>query len=393
MPPKSGSRATAGGKTLQKDKQKVIEDKTFGMKNKNKSKKVEKYVQQLEHNITQGARKRMDGEIPVKQKKKEEQKMKEELAQLFKPVQVTTQKVAAGVDPKSVLCVFFKSGQCTKGKNCKFSHDLDIERKTEKIDLYTDVRGEDDERLRDTMDTWDQEKLETVVASKDHMHGQRCKSDIVCRHFLEAIERRQYGWFWECPNGGEKCQYRHALPAGYILKTEKKEIEDEKEEITFEEFLEIERHKLPGPLTPITEASFNAWKQERKRRQEQEELELQKKKETDYKSGVHRSITGRDLFVFQPELFIDDEAAMGEYQYENGTEQDHLDNETEYREDSFEVESYSSGSSESLENSSFNETNDPLASGHLKNTNLQDDVVFDESLFNEEDLDQLNIDD
>lgn len=38
------------------------------------------------------------------------------------------------VDPKSVLCAFYKQGQCTKGAKCKFSHDLLIERKV-KISL------------------------------------------------------------------------------------------------------------------------------------------------------------------------------------------------------------------------------------------------------------------
>lgn len=37
----------------------------------------------------------------------------------------------------------------------------------------------------------------------------------------DAVEKRTYGWFWECPNGGDKCQYRHALPEGYVLKRDK----------------------------------------------------------------------------------------------------------------------------------------------------------------------------
>ena len=37
-----------------------------------------------------------------------------------------------GADPKSVVCAFFKQGQCTKGDKCKFSHDLTLERKCEK---------------------------------------------------------------------------------------------------------------------------------------------------------------------------------------------------------------------------------------------------------------------
>jgi hypothetical protein len=60
---------------------------------------------------------------------------------LFKPVQVP-QKVPFGTDPKTVLCQYFKSGNCERGAKCKFSHDLNIGRKVEKKDLYTDDRAE-----------------------------------------------------------------------------------------------------------------------------------------------------------------------------------------------------------------------------------------------------------
>lgn len=70
-----------------------------------------------------------------------EQKKKEELAELFKPVQ-TVQKVAFGVDPKTVLCIHFKAGNCERGAKCKFSHDLNVGRKVEKKNLYTDNREE-----------------------------------------------------------------------------------------------------------------------------------------------------------------------------------------------------------------------------------------------------------
>jgi hypothetical protein len=45
-----------------------------------------------------------------------------------------------GVDPKSVVCEFFRHGRCEKGFKCKYSHDLSVERKTAKIDLFTDQR-------------------------------------------------------------------------------------------------------------------------------------------------------------------------------------------------------------------------------------------------------------
>jgi hypothetical protein len=56
------------------------------------------------------------------QKEKEKaaaEQAKKEAAELFKPVQV--QKVPFGVDPKTVLCQFFKAGNCEKGE----LHDVD----------------------------------------------------------------------------------------------------------------------------------------------------------------------------------------------------------------------------------------------------------------------------
>lgn len=46
-----------------------------------------------------------------------------------------------GVDPKSIVCEYFRHGQCTKGFKCKFSHDLSVERKTHKADVFTDRWG------------------------------------------------------------------------------------------------------------------------------------------------------------------------------------------------------------------------------------------------------------
>jgi hypothetical protein len=77
-----------------------------------------------------------------KQAKLEEEKRLKEEAALTRPVQA--QKVPFGVDPKTVLCAFFKAGQCEKGIKCKFSHDLDVGRKVEKRNLYG---GGEDEKL------------------------------------------------------------------------------------------------------------------------------------------------------------------------------------------------------------------------------------------------------
>ena len=68
-----------------------------------------------------------------------------------------TQKVPFGVDPKTVVCLYYKKGICEKGKKCKFSHDLAMERKAAKKDLYSDTREtEKDEKEKDDMAEWDE---------------------------------------------------------------------------------------------------------------------------------------------------------------------------------------------------------------------------------------------
>ena len=41
-------------KTLKKEKEKQVEDKTFGLKNKNKSKQVQKYINGVTNQVMQG---------------------------------------------------------------------------------------------------------------------------------------------------------------------------------------------------------------------------------------------------------------------------------------------------------------------------------------------------
>jgi hypothetical protein len=148
-----------------------------------------------------------------KEKKAAEDAKRELDALMNKPAQI--QKVPFGVDPKTVVCIFYKKGDCEKGKKCKFSHDLAIDRKTEKRDLYTDGRKEEDEKKKaETSADWDEEKLRSVVLSKKG--NQKTTTDKVCKFFVSAIEDGKYGWFWICPNGGDKCMYKHALPPGYV---------------------------------------------------------------------------------------------------------------------------------------------------------------------------------
>ncbi|KAN0093147.1 hypothetical protein V8E55_003931 [Tylopilus felleus] len=318
MPPKKQNAPSSS---------KVKEDKTFGMKNKNKSAKVQREVQQLQAQAAMAGKSReaiakeKEKELRAKAKAEEEKRKKEEAA-LFKPVQ--TQKVPFGVDPKTILCAFYKAGNCEKGNKCKFSHDLDVGRKVEKKNLYQDNR---EEKMQDTMDNWDEAKLRSVVLSK---HGNpRTTTDIVCKYFIEAIETNKFGWFWECPNGGEKCQYRHALPPGFVLKSEKKAAEEAAKAnvISLEVFLETERHKLGANLTPVTLETFAIWKKTRMDKKEAEADALRKTKEVQHAAGKITGMSGRDLFQYNPEWFEDQD---------DGDESDDFDL-TKYRRDEEEL--------------------------------------------------------
>jgi hypothetical protein len=82
--------------------------------------------------------------------------------------------VAAGVDPKSVVCEFFRHGRCDKGFKCKYSHDLSVERKTAKIDLFTDQRdvAKEGEEVRGSSSRSHQQHP-TAAAAAD------CEADVV----------------------------------------------------------------------------------------------------------------------------------------------------------------------------------------------------------------------
>ncbi|CAG7866695.1 unnamed protein product [Brassica rapa] len=85
----------------------------------------------------------------------------------------------------------------------------------------------------------------------------------VCKYFLDAVEKKQYGWFWACPNGGKECHYRHALPPGYILKSQMKALlEEESQKMPVEEEIENEHAKLKT-ATQMTPALFMEWKKKK----------------------------------------------------------------------------------------------------------------------------------
>jgi len=146
---------------------------------------------------------------------------------------------------------------------------------------------------------------------------------------LEAVEKNLYGWFWECPNGDDKCVYTHALPQGYILERDRKEMEkarllgEDDDEMTLEEKIEEERGNLSSVnLTPVTLTSFMEWKK-RKAEKKQKDLEDKMKEEAKKSSSKGYNImSGKALFKYDPSLFKDDDEAADEDIYAERNEEE-----------------------------------------------------------------------
>ncbi|EEA07598.1 uncharacterized protein CMU_005210 [Cryptosporidium muris RN66] len=282
MPPKGQAKADKGQKKLlEKQKQKLIEDKTFGLKNKNKSKSVQKYIKSITSQVHGGKGNQINNEAKIAQSKEEKKKQMQQqalLASIFKGTE-NIKKVSIE-DTKKFDPTTIKAEQ--------------------KIDLYIDQR---DQKMNNSGQLKNPLAVEPTIFS----------TDIICKFFLEAVEKKQYGWFWVCPQGGDTCKYRHCLPKGYILKddTEYDEINADNEE-TIEEKIERERLELSGPGTPVTFDTFIKWKAKK----DEEKKTEKDNKVAELKIRGKNFMSGKDLFVYDPSLFVDDEDAIEEDSYE-----------------------------------------------------------------------------
>ena len=340
MPPKKGDNQP-------KKKKAPSTDSTFGMKNK-KGAKGQKMVQAVEKSREAGMiRSKMQSQTPEEKMKDDMKKAKAAAAaaaeefKLLQRAAIKQKPLEPGVDPKSVVCEFFRAGCCDKGARCKYAHDLTVTKKSAKLDIYSDRRegadgaegGAEDDKKKDGIEGWDQAKLEQAVATKHGAEGGghvARPTDIVCKFFLDAIEKELYGWFWTCPNGGSTCKYRHALPPGFVFKTKRQREEEqaaklagEQEDVDIGELIEIERAKLPNTgLTKVTADTFKAWKEARDKRKL---AEMKTAVEESAKKGASggkdfKIMSGRALFTFNPDLFVDDADADEDVYSDDGGE-------------------------------------------------------------------------
>ncbi|KAL7668225.1 hypothetical protein ACOME3_008937 [Neoechinorhynchus agilis] len=300
-----------------------IQDKTFGLKNK-KGAKQQKFIQNVQQKVqgnpkTTRETQRLQEE--KERKRREKQEKQEELKALFKPV-IEQKPLGKGVDPKSVLCAYFKEGLCAKGDKCKFSHDLSKSRQSEKKNVYVDMRDRDLEASGFS----GKDDLDRMINQKHGDANRHNATSIVCKYFIDAVENKTYGWFWECPNGNDKCIYRHCLPEGYVLKSATPSSVDSKPQLTLEEMVENERNLLPrSNLTPVTLESFKKWKLRKLAERRQKLASDNEKKQYQFKQGRMNGLTGREMFTFDPSLVAgNDDSGTDEADYSDDEKEDNM---------------------------------------------------------------------
>lgn len=223
-------------------KEKMVVDKTFGMKNKNKSKKVQKYVQQVAH---AAQNKFVD--------RKEEKAKKDAMSR----------------------------------KEAKKQHDAEIaalfqvveDKKPKKKPKEEAAPAEAEETIDDTAAFLAELGIETPQAD-----GRR----------KLARQRRDAE-----ANAKEETRLRKLA---------------ERDGKSIEERLEVVRKGLQLDA-PVNKDTFLEWKAERdvRRREEKEAAVAKAKKQT--KRGGKSQLTGRQLFEFHQDLFVDDAEAGGSEQY------------------------------------------------------------------------------
>jgi len=159
------------------------------------------------------------------------------------------------------------------------------------------------------------------VDTKHGLEKRMPTTDIICKFFLEAVEKSKYGWFWECPNG-EKCIYRHALPQGYVLKRDKKKLEDKGPEISLVDLIERERNALGSTVTKVTLESFLAWKKRKIQEKKDKLAKEEDQKKKDYKSGKQFGLSGKEMFSFNPDLADDGPVEEGDAVFDSYDRED-----------------------------------------------------------------------
>mmetsp|Transcript_2083 Transcript_2083/g.3963 ORF Transcript_2083/g.3963 Transcript_2083/m.3963 type:complete len:394 (-) Transcript_2083:97-1278(-) len=336
---KSGAKGNANSKAKEKKAQKIVEDKTFGLKNKNKSKKVQQYIAQVSQSARGGAG-RNNSEAMAAQRKKEKEAQKQaerEMLALFGDVSAINKKKAKKMKEKEKAAKAEEEAKTKEQQAKADAKDFGIP-----ICALRDVFGQGSKVTV--------ERVCVLMTWKDNLPGKAfdgspclyikvtdgttlnpmtfCMLGETPTSFTFKVNQildirgavamvRGNKVMLEIPKGAAGLSSPDSsVPCSVEIASDRlaefvqnkiKEEEEIRERggIPIEERIEEERAQLKAPLTPITKESFMAWKEKKRKRKEEEAAK--KAKEGNKKSGGKQLLSGKDLFHKNRELFVDDD--------------------------------------------------------------------------------------
>ena len=359
MPPKGkgGKQKKKKMSKLQKAKAaqtgpKIIVDKTFGMKNKNKSKKVQKYIQDMKNTQKQrlGLLKKGQtqdaADAERRRAKKAKAKQDAELRKLLgvkgaaalqnaKKAKKEARKAKAAAEEKAKQenerqmkeAFLVPVTELDKAKECEKKMDIarvlaqyvkrDAMLTTQKDgSKYLYVQLADGSTKypiwfilkSDLAKKWgDNFKKDNVLDIRNPLAIVRSDKGLARTVFLEEI-----------PGKTVVTKATPYLTKFLLEKKKEREATRAKGGIPIEELIEEERSQMPAGGTPVTKESFFKWLKERKERKEklrkaqEAKLEKDSKKSDRDKKKSGPVISGRMLYQQNANLFVDDESAITE---------------------------------------------------------------------------------
>mmetsp|Transcript_105383 Transcript_105383/g.183281 ORF Transcript_105383/g.183281 Transcript_105383/m.183281 type:complete len:395 (+) Transcript_105383:131-1315(+) len=287
--------APKADKSKQAVKEKIAVDKTFGLKNKNKSKVVQKYIKSIVSNSRGESKKQDDADRKEKAAKQDAAQKAALMNSLFN---LSTDKKGRAYDAAAKK----KAKQAEEeaaaaGKKLKEEHrKAVIEGLANSIRLTNNGKGI---RMSDLGGH------PIVKALKDTYADVFKTLQILL--FIKANEN--IFWVDDPENNNPMIRMKEDVDA-----------EVAPDERPIEEIIEERRAALdPTKLTPVTPETFKAWKE----RKEQERLaKVEEERQEAVKKGGKSTaaLSGRDLFTYDASLFQDDADAVSADEYDEREE-------------------------------------------------------------------------
>jgi len=294
MPPKAVDKAK------QKEREKLAVDKTFGLKNKNKSKVVQKYIKSITNNASgapKGGKEAADREA-----KDAKQKELQKAALMNSLFNMATDKKGRAFDP-----VAKKKAKAAEEEAIAAGKKLSDEVKKEIIEgVANTIRLTNPKGIR-----MSEMGGHPIIQALKNKHQDTFKT-IQLLLFIKVQEKV----FWvddpESSNPTIRC-------------LEDVEAEVAPDERPLEEIIEERRAALPPGGTPVNPETFKAWKEKR----EADRLaKVEADRQENAKKGGNKGLvgmSGRDLFTYDASLFKDEEGAVSADEYDEREEDPEYD--------------------------------------------------------------------